>query len=452
MTRARRREYVQDLIDIMLAASPPPSPAEKEDDRRRSRIDNDDDYEGRDVHGNLARELANVFHCLSSPPSSSAGDSPSSHRSTTANGGVVYVNRHIAVAIDSIHDDSSSRIARQRAAEQQQCRVRPHQTLLFPASSASEVLEGLTDETQQGGSNSEMTTTTTSCRSTSQSLRRILPHLQPRRSLHEIAWDAGLPLDRVLDAADRLVLSGTCVASTPVLPGNRYACADGVVGRMATMALPFWQAFGVRCQNRSFRWGGLGGGGESAGDGGTADDDAPPPRGRRSGASLRPVVTVGAPHLFVVVSALTTGSGRGPSYSASPTLGDAIRSLGGGDARAAATRGQSPPGGDDPYTDSGPSDEIVYSMAVWLIANNIIVEVKDYLISVEPLLDLDNGSKPNSSHESLYEELLRSGYLDGTTPVAEICYEFGIDQTMMDAFIQWGLQTQPSRLKVLSWP
>jgi hypothetical protein len=90
-------------------------------------------------------------------------------------------------------------------------------------------------------------------------------------------------------------------------------------------------------------------------------------------------------------------------------------------------------------------------MAVWLIANNIIVEVKDYLIAVEPFIDLDNGSKPTSSQESLYQELLRSGYLDGTTPVAEICYEFSIDQTRMYAFIQWGLQTQPPRLKVLSW-
>ena len=121
------------------------------------------------------------------------------------------------------------------------------------------------------------------------------------------------------------------------------------------------------------------------------------------------------------------------------------------DARAAATHGQSPPG-DDPFADSGPSDDILYSMAVWLIANNIIVEVKDYLIAVEPFLELENGGEPTSSQESLYQELLRSGYLDGATPVAEICYEFGIDQTRMDAFVQWGLHTQPQRLKVLSWP
>ncbi|KAL3785438.1 hypothetical protein ACHAW5_010918 [Stephanodiscus triporus] len=441
MTRTRRREYVQDLIDIMLAATPPPV-----DDRRRI----DDDFEGRDQHGNLARELASVFHCLSSTSTSNA----SLLSRSTASGGVVYVNRHIAVEIESVHDDSS-RPTRQRGAAED---VRPYQTLLFPVSSPSEVLECLTDETH-GCAND-----TTASHSTSQSLRRVLPHVHPRKSLHEVAWDSGLSLPRVVDVANWLVHSGTCVAAMPVLLKNRYACAGGVVTRMAHLALPFWQAFGIRSQNHAFHWGG----GDYGADEGNADDVTR----RRRGATR--TVTTGAPHIFVIVSALTTKAETGSSSS--PTLGDAIRSLSGVDARA--THSQSSPRDDlygenrwpssaavnqmhlnaPPYRggagtmDSGSPEELVYSMAVWLIANNVIVEVKDYLVAIEPSLDLNNGSKPESCQESLYHELLRSGCLEGTAPIAEICYEFGIDQTRMETFIQWGLQTQPKRLEVLSGP
>jgi hypothetical protein len=107
-----------------------------------------------------------------------------------------------------------------------------------------------------------------------------------------------------------------------------------------------------------------------------------------------PLSRTGAPHIFVIVSALTTTIGRGPSTS--PVLGDAIRSLSGVDARS-GKYGQSSSRDDHVLrtsssaavnqmhvnilasrggvgaSDSSSMEEILYSMAVWLIAMKLIL-------------------------------------------------------------------------------
>jgi len=349
--------------------------------------------------------------------------------------------------------------------------IRPYHTLLFPNSSPSEVLKGLMD-----GVN-DMTTSP----SISHSLRRILPHMQPRKSLHEIAWDAGLSLPYVMDAANLLVQSGICVAVMPVLRKNRYACADGVVSKMSSLALPFWQSFGVRSKHCKFYWGG-----ETAGGSEDTDDDT----------TLRERnFSVGAPHVFVIVSALTTSvedgsaimqnNGNRVNVSSSPTLGQAIDSLSGvdeptlndasphyqhsdnfqyGESRHVlrqspnSAMGNMNPlhlnlpssrGGISASASSGvfdtTTDEIVYSMAVWLIANKIIVEVKDFLVAAEAFHDsCTDGNKPPDavlSEESLYHELLHSGCLNGTKSIPAICYQFGLDRFRIEKFIAWGQRT-----------
>ena len=184
----------------------------------------------------------------------------------------------------------------------------------------------------------------------SQSLRRVLPHIQPHKSLHETARENGLPLQHVMNVANLLLHSGICIAVMPIQRNNRYVCADGVVPKMSSLALPFWQMFVARCRNVEFHWGGGSTPGKRATDGGVS-------------MQRKRNVTIGAPQIFVVVSALTT---KMDNSSMLPTLGEAIDMLSGVDETNHATVH------DRDGTD-GVAD-IVYSMTVFLIANKVIVE------------------------------------------------------------------------------
>jgi len=312
MTREQRREYVQDLIENLLAASPP--------------IDNADDHDDDDIklQGNLARELANVFHFISSSTTTNTSNN------LTRREGVVYINRHVAVPLEPIDQLSKT---------QHQYSIEPHQTLLFPSQSASEVLNGLIDD----GIN-DMSASSSSI---SQTLCRLLPHFQPRKSLTDAAWDSSVSLPLAMNAASWLISSGICVAAAPVLRKNRYKCVDGIVQKMAKLALPFWQTFGIRSQQFKFH---------CTGEGGEA--------------------TAGAPHIFVVVSSLTSKRKDGKCISESPTLGDAFDLLAGKQAESSPhlkrhnSRGSL--NATSPNEDET-AEQILYSMAIWLIANKVIV-------------------------------------------------------------------------------
>ena len=332
MTRTQRREYVQTLIEILIAQSPPPVNDNTDDD-----VDGDIE-----LQGNLARELANVFHWISSPSTINASLSREYEN-------VVYVNRHVAVPLDPVMLPQSAQSS-ESTIQTQQYSIKPSHTLLFPNVSATEVLNGLM-EGQTFGVNE-----ISASPSITQSLCRILPCIQPRKSLNEISYDAGLPLPHALEAASWLINIGICVTAMPVLRKNKYVCADGVVQRMAELALPFWQNFGVRSQDCKFHWGGTSNGRE----------------------------TTGAPHIFVVVSALTSKA----NSSASPTLGEAIESLCGvGGTSDDIKRRNSYHYGENRSsvmsssthksfnTSLGAMDSatVAEEMAVWLIANRVII-------------------------------------------------------------------------------
>ena len=510
MSCSQRREYVQNLIEVLLAAS---LESVEHDFSGEERLD------FRRHHGNLARELAHVFHSLSKHDDPSCPSTIPAYLSrVSGREGVVYINRHIAIPLEPVGATSiplPNFNAPLSKSDKYGC-VRPYHTLLFPHSSPSEILKNLLDETGSSSMNNAIHTSTVGANimstsstagsitdmSTSSSLshtiRRILTQLHPRKSLQELAWDVALPLPQVMDAATWLVQSGVCVAIMPVLRKNRYACVEGVVGKMGRLALPFWQTFGMRSKHCRFYLGGT----SAKGVGGRA----------------------GAPHVFVIVSALTTmsrnntnaqGEGLPIVTAASPTLGDAIDSICGidqstqGDRNfnsiALSTRrasagslvgarvgvanptslrsvvGSSTVGGVHRRMESGTKDassktaptlDVVYSMAVWLLAQKVITEVKDYLLAVGSLCDESvsgesksdgNGSilvslmseygytnsaasvginkatkSAHSNEELLFQELLESECLDGTKSIAAVCYQFGLDRLRMDRFKSWG--------------
>eukprot|EP00985_Skeletonema_marinoi_P021508 scaffold13219_cov106-Skeletonema_marinoi.AAC.5 len=299
MTPTERRDYVQNLVEIMLAANCQTTPTEDSDD------DSDGDEYKQQLYGNLARELARVFHCLSTD---STTVNPSSLLGANTGEGRVYINRHISVPIVPL-------VAEESSLQTHETELHPYHTLLFPKLTPSEILQDLQNEHVESAISINPNSL-----SIIRILRQVLPITHPRRSLNEVAFDAGIPLPYVMNAAFWLIKSKLCVAAMPVLRRNRYICVENVIPKIQSLQLAFWQEFGLKCRNHKFLWG----------------NSSPP-------------------HIFVVISALTTTcstqEGKKLVSSDPPTLGDAIASSGTG------------------------NEEIVYSMAQWLVARRIIVEM-----------------------------------------------------------------------------
>lgn len=179
LTPTERREYVQNLVEIMLAANCQTTLTEDSDD------DSDASEYKQKMYGNLARELARVFHCLSAD---STTINPSSLLGANTGEGRVYINRHISVPIDALTGEKSS-------LQTIETELHPYHTLLFPNLTPSEILKDL-----QGGSAESVTSINPNSLSIIHILRQVLPITHPRRSLNETAFDAGIPLPYVMNA------------------------------------------------------------------------------------------------------------------------------------------------------------------------------------------------------------------------------------------------------------
>jgi hypothetical protein len=157
-----------------------------------------------------------------------------------------------------------------------------------------------------------------------------------------------------LEAAKWLIGSGMCVAALPVTRKSRYVCADGVVDKMRQLSLPFWQTFSSKSKHCRFH----------------LDD-----RGKKT-------VVTGVPHIFLVVSALT--SFQHNQTTAAPTLGDAIDSLSGMTEQKTdkTLLSLNTMGSSTQLEELTSGDAIIYSMAVWLVGNGVISPVEtahDYI-------------------------------------------------------------------------
>lgn len=181
LTPSERREYVQNLVEIMLAANcqtRQTTPTEDSDD------DSDGGEYKQKMYGNLARELARVFHCLSAD---STTMNPSSLLGTSTGEGRVYINRHISVPIVALAAEKSS-------LQTIETELHPYHTLLFPNLTPSEILKDLQDDYVES-----VTSINPNSLSLIHILRQVLPVTHPRRSLNEVAFDAGIPLPYVMN-------------------------------------------------------------------------------------------------------------------------------------------------------------------------------------------------------------------------------------------------------------
>lgn len=425
----QQQELEQEAVEAMLAAQHP------------LQEDTNTHYHHRH-HGNLARELAQVFHALSRNYDSSVL-TPTSLLS--GRDGIVYINRHVAVPIEAVSGDSAvlSSVPKNNIGKMvldYQPNVRPYHTLLFPHASPREFMETLSSLYPSIYS--------------PQRLQQLLLMANPRKSLTDIAIDAALPLPIALELTRHLVSHGICIIS-PVLSGSsRFTCRHDAMPRMKELSLDFIHNFGP-------------------------------------GLSI-----------FMAVSALTVDSiplRQVLSHVSSPRNDDrdnednTLRRVLGERIASALRQPCLPPGlvfdkgsaqrsgyGDfsvagDVHCDDQSTvprediEEVIHSMTVWLRSHLIIAEMKDYLVSIRTRLssipsDTSEGSgasEPDGDRmknqplinvrnpeETLYQELLGTDCLNGHISTLALCWQHGLDSQQLHRFQVWGVRT--NRIRVVS--
>ena len=180
--------------------------------------------------GNLVRELIHLFHAL--------GRNEDEYAPTPlmllGGEGVVHVNGHIAVAVEAV----APRTLGDRETGQV---VRPYQTLLFPHTSTQDLLEALSSSTSSSSSSSS--SSTCSSLSPPPQVHQFLRAATPRKSLVDIAKDAGLTLDKTMEIANYLVQQGVSLSSSVLTRHCRLASVG--MQPIHTATVPFSYTFGL---------------------------------------------------------------------------------------------------------------------------------------------------------------------------------------------------------------
>ena len=325
------REREQEILEHLLAAMPD---KEINKDPRISAME-------RKHHGNLGRELVQVFHALSR----NDHNFPPSPTILSGREGVVYVNRHIAVGVEAASlpktftpDKFGNAI------------VRPYHTLLFPNASPSQLLEAL----QSSGLTAP--------------LQQLLLMVRPSKPLTDIAVDANLPLATVMELAIYLVCHGACVASPVLTRASRLACKR--VHRIQELALDFSQTFDDWSVSLFLIVSFLTANGRTLGESMAALTTGEDP----VGSALRAGILSSIFHdedsddfVFVEPNHQVSDDDESDSGLESPGT-------------PAKRESQIPNQQSIPHRRAEELEEVLYSMAIWLLSHQVLGHIQDYLV------------------------------------------------------------------------
>lgn len=332
---AQSTDKEQEILEHVLASGPQDdgcSPADRQ-------------------HGNLGRELVQVFHALSRndhnfPPSPSV---------LSGRDGVVYVNRHIAVAMEAASFPKTQSLENMSNAI-----VRPYHTLIFPDASPSQLLQAL----QSSGFTAP--------------LQQLLLMVRPSKPLMDIAVDANLPLSVTMELANYLVSHGACVASTVLTRASRMACKN--VDRIQELALDFSQTFDNWSVSLFLIVSFLTTNGRTLGESMTAlttGDDV-------VGSSLR----------YGILSSMFHETDTTDDYIFVEKNEEGVVGI-------AGSGYESPPSTEElqqhhqlRHPRAEELEEVLYSMAIWLLSHQVLGHIQDYLV-------LPNSSAPISGTTAL---------------------------------------------------
>jgi hypothetical protein len=224
-------EVEQEVVEVIMAARPIGDSADITSSNGVEGSAGMRQWHARSHRGNLARELAQVFHALGRNSDHDFAPSPS--ELLTGKSGVVYVNRHIAVPIEPLAEFRVGGAAaenRPRSIDDGPdgtAILRPYHTLLFPLASPAQLLEAL----QMSSGSADFVR-----------LQQLLLVAAPQKDLKEMSIEANLPLPKTIELATYLVSQGACVASPVLSRTTRLVCCG--VDRIRDAALPFSQSFG----------------------------------------------------------------------------------------------------------------------------------------------------------------------------------------------------------------
>jgi hypothetical protein len=365
-------------------------------------------------HGNLARELLQVYHALArhEPSQGGAGGGGMAHTRTnvlTGRDAIVYINRHLAVVIEAV-----SLLTRQeqryanvppwsmnRASGGKGAgpfvRIPPYWTLFFPTVSPKQLLASLV--------------ATTNHASSPRRLERLLQCVNPQKTLSELASEANLTVPATIEIASLLVDQGVCLVLPVVSRNMRLACRG--IDSIREHSLAFAQDFGPTF------------------------------------------------NLFGLVSFLT---------DAALTLGETMSMLTGSNESLAtmvregllamlsfSVRGDNGSGKEEALAVLADDlEDIVYQLVVWLCSHQVVVQLQDYLISAmhpdswrrkripaeNHATDRHSERKSDShgrldslSDEGLYRVLWESDCLSGTVSMPACCWKLSIDPVKLQSFL-----------------
>jgi hypothetical protein len=397
-----RQERDQEVMDLMLAAK----------------------FDGSQIHGNLARELLQVFHAMSRTNQSSA---PISSAILSARDCTVFVNRHIAVPIDSVAHDLVQEVNPV---------VRTYQTLLFPRVIAVELANSFTS------SNSRM--------------KQFLYMLDAAKSLSELSSEAALSLASVVEMATYMVSNGACVTSHVFSKKSTLACCADAISRMNELTLQFSQLFrhlSIHCVVSLLTMGC------------TMEELI-----ERLSIEDRIDVELlgGALQQLIADVQETREEEKSKSrqkaqdekekqleYDLAQDLGLGSLSLGNGGGNVPHKEQQAEDDSTNPSVAAISALEgYLMAMAAWLGAHKILIPKQEYLVAgnfgfdSKSLLAVANkgaGSSDEESfdgsrafEESLCKELVQGGCLNGKISSVAMCWRFGLDKHALSRIRSWG--------------
>lgn len=348
--------------------------------------------------GNLALEVMQVFHALGRNDHQFP---PTPEQLLSDKEGLVFVNAHIAVAMEPLAASRASRFVDLIAGSNGKSVIRPYHTLLFPSASPSELLES-------------MSATTTSSRSVApRRLQQLLRMVNPQKSLTEIAIDTNLPIQSALEIATILVAHGACLTSPVINRKSVLSCSK--INEIREFALPFSQEFGTSV------------------------------------------------HLFELVSFVTTARRtvgdlmRLLDDSDEPIVARIRRSLdttigSSGDDMSPRDDVRSSdnfqPMSEEQFPRAGHLDEILFQMVVWLCSHSVLEQMREYLIEITHTEEVakDNEADENQidadkdvialRDEKLMQKLRDRGCLTGKISVEACCWKTDCEPSSLFELIE----------------
>ena len=178
------------------------------------------------IHGNLARELAETFYCLSLKQNDELLQNENSPTiSSSSSDGIVYINNHIAITIEPAFTSIVS-ITSPESKPVSVPWIRSYHTLIFSDYSPTDILQRIQAIDLSDSSISQHTS----------SLVQLLQAAgNPFESLFDLSVSTALPLTKVLDAALTLVRSGYCILAPGFQRSSTAFITEGS-GRHATLS------------------------------------------------------------------------------------------------------------------------------------------------------------------------------------------------------------------------